>query len=128
MPGDLWPGQVRSFVEKRDHTYRAIRVRRNGSLLSVLHIVAVQSPVVLHAAADVRGYSTVIQPTLTLTCLPSRLCHASTPAVRMQRNTPCPAHASLVLFLPLVMHWHPDHSAGVYRRNVWRCVPCRFRD
>lgn len=27
MPGDLWPGQVRSFVEKRDHTYRAIRVR-----------------------------------------------------------------------------------------------------
>lgn len=27
MPGDLWPGQVRSFMEKRDHTYRAIRVR-----------------------------------------------------------------------------------------------------
>lgn len=27
MPGDLWPGQLHSFVEKRDHTYRAIRVR-----------------------------------------------------------------------------------------------------
>lgn len=40
MPGDLWPGQVRSFVEKRDHTYRAIRVRRHGWLLSVLHIFA----------------------------------------------------------------------------------------
>jgi hypothetical protein len=59
MPGDLWPGQVRSFVEKRDHTYRAIRVRRHGSLLSVLHIVA--SPVCL----------------LVLSCMPQQT-HATT--------------------------------------------------
>lgn len=34
MPGDLWPGQVRAFVEKRDHTYRAVRVRASLSVLT----------------------------------------------------------------------------------------------
>jgi hypothetical protein len=44
MPGDLWPGQVRSFVEKRDHTYRAIRtvprINSRGAMCGAVYRVA----------------------------------------------------------------------------------------
>jgi hypothetical protein len=44
MPGDLWPGQVRAFVEKRDHTYRAVRavprINSRGAMCGAVYRVA----------------------------------------------------------------------------------------
>lgn len=44
MPGDLWPGRVHSFMEKKDHTYRAIRavprINSHGAMCGAVYRVA----------------------------------------------------------------------------------------